>query len=169
MSPPQFAQLYTVHGLKDAHHVVGCYGLLPNKQGETYVEFLRQVQRLLNGATPETIMIDFEQACINAIIRVFPHAAVYGCHFHLCKSIFRHIQSEGLQQRYMENEDFRTNMRMICALAFVPLADIVTSFEALSLHCTDDQEHIILDYFETNYIGEQRRGRRRRPLFAHSM
>ena len=30
IAPPQFAQLYMVHGLQDGHHVVGCYGLLPN-------------------------------------------------------------------------------------------------------------------------------------------
>ena len=30
-SPPQFAQLYTVHGLKDSRNVVGLYALLPNK------------------------------------------------------------------------------------------------------------------------------------------
>ena len=169
VSPPQFAQLYTVHGLKDDHHVVCTYALLPNKRGETYFQFLRQVRRLTNGATPVTIMIDFEQACITAIPRVFQHATVYGCHFHLCKSIYRHIQSEGLQEHYIDSEEFRTNMRMISALAFVPLADIVTSFEALAQHCTEDVEQPLLDYFESNYIGEQRRGRRRRPLFAHTM
>ena len=119
VSPPQFTQLYTVHGLKDDHQVVCCYALLPNKRGETYVEFLRQVNRLSNGATPETIMIDFEQACITAIPRVFPHASVYGCHFHLCKSIYRHIQSEGLQERYIENEEFRTNMRYLRWLLYL--------------------------------------------------
>ena len=65
VAPPQFAQLYTVHGLSNEHYVIGCYALLPNKQRDTYVEFLRQVQRLTNGASPETIMIDYEQACMS--------------------------------------------------------------------------------------------------------
>ena len=42
---PQFAQLYTVHDLTNGHHVVGCYGILPNKLRRTYVAFLREVQR----------------------------------------------------------------------------------------------------------------------------
>ena len=62
----------------------------------------------------------------------------------------------------MEDEEFRENIRMI------PLGDIVTAFEVLSQHCAGDEE-AILDYFEVNYIGEQRRGRRRNPLFAHEL
>ena len=61
VAPPQFAQLYTVHGLNSGHHVVGCYGLLPNKEAATYREFITQVRRLSNGAMPLTIMIDFER------------------------------------------------------------------------------------------------------------
>ena len=74
-----------------------------------------------------------------------------------------------MQQLYLDNDQFRTNVRMISALAIIPVADFVTSFEALSDHCDGDNEQGILDYFENNYIGQLRRGRRRRPLFAHTM
>ena len=170
VAPPQFAQLYTVHGLKEGHHVIGCYALLPNKQTETYVEFLQQVEQLTSAASPESIMIDFEQACINAVSQVFPQSTLVGCLFHLCKSIHRHVKSSGFQQEYLENEEFRTHIRMISALAFVPLEDIITAFNALSDICHGN-ETTILDYFEINYIGELRRGRRRRrnPLFAHQL
>jgi len=168
VTPPQFAQLYTIHGLRVGHHVVGCYGLLPNKLRRTYVEFLRQVQQLTNAPSPVTIMIDFEATCIGAVSVVFPQATVFGCLFHLCKSVFRHVQSNGLQEEYMTDEEFRTNIRMISALALVELPDVVTAFEALSNHCQGN-EHTILDYFETNYIGELRRGRRRRPRFPHAL
>ena len=165
---PQFVQLYTVHGLRNGHHVIGCYALLANKQAGTYIEFLQQVQLLTNDAEPTTIMIDFERACINAIAQVFPQATVFGCLFHLCKSVFRHVQSANLQEQYLVDDEFRVNIRMIPALAFVPLDDIIPASEALSQHCEGNEEHI-LDYFEVNYIGELRRGRRRNPLFPHSM
>ena len=98
LSPPQFAQVYTIHALLNKHHVVGCYALLPNKTQETYLEMLRPVQQLTNGGSPQTIMIDFEQACISAIPNVFLNASVHGCLFHLGKSIFRRVQAHGFQQ-----------------------------------------------------------------------
>ena len=141
-----------------------CYR--PNKRRNTYVEFLRQLQQLLNGASPTSIMIDYEQSCIGAIPRVFRNTTIYGGIFHLCQSVFRHFQEAGLQQQYTDDEEFRTNIRMIPSLAFVPLADITTAFETLAKHCQGNEQGI-LDYFETTYIGEHRRGRRRRPRFAH--
>ena len=49
------------------------------------------------------------------------------------------------------------NIRMIPALAFVPIADTLQSFaNALAQHCVGNEQGI-LDYFETNYIGEFRR------------
>ena len=141
VAPPQFNQLYTVHGLSGDHHVVGCYALLSNKNRGTYVELLQQVHRLTNGAAP--IMIDFEQACIGAITMVFPNASVYGCLFHLTKSIYRHVQANGLQQQYLNDNLFRTNIRMIGALAFVPLADILQSFNVLSQHCVGNEQGIL--------------------------
>ena len=57
---------------------------------------------------------------------------------------------------------------MIGALAFVPLADILQSFNVLSQHCVGNEQGI-LDYFKTNYKGEVRRGRRRPPMFPHTL
>ena len=126
------------------------------------------MEQLTHGGSPDTIMIDFEQACISAIPNVFPNSSVGGCLFHLCKSIFRRVQANGLQQEYLDDDNFRTNIRMIAALAFVPTADIIQSFDALAQHCVGNEQPI-LDYFENNYIGEFRRGRRRPPRFPHAM
>ena len=54
---------------------------------------------------------------------------------------------------------------MICALAFVPPADIKMCF---TRNC-GATESPILDYFETNYVGELHRGVRRPLTFEHSL
>ena len=46
--PPQFVQLYTVHGLSQGRHIVGACGLPPNKRSTTYIEFLTQIHNLVN-------------------------------------------------------------------------------------------------------------------------
>ena len=68
----------------------------------------------------------------------------------------------------MNDVIFRTNIRMISALSFVLIADTIQAFDALCNH-VGNQEQVILDYFENNYIGELRRGRRLPPRFPHAM
>lgn len=60
-----------------------------------------------------------------------PEAAIksYGnvvkaCLFHLSQSVYRHVQSEGLQKKYAEDADIRDGVHMLCALAFVPVEDV---------------------------------------------
>ena len=155
-APPQFLQLYTIHGL--GRNIVGAYCLLTNKRRETYIELLHQIQQLTNEVVPQSIMIDYEQAMIGALDVVYPIVPQKGCLFHLSQSIYRKIQERGLSQRYVNDVDFRTNLRMIAALSFFPIEDTLRAFEALADHC-GQEEQVILDYFESTYIGELRRGR----------
>ena len=55
---------------------------------------------------------------------------------------------------------------MILALSFVPVQDVILAFDELCNHCGIDEQSV-LDYFETNYIGELRRGLL--PLFPHEL
>ena len=135
VAPLQIAQMYTIHGLSGDLHIIGCYALLPNKTRETCVELLQQVNHLTNGFEPQSIMIDYEQACISAIPDVYPNTSVFGCLFHQSQSIFRNVQQQGLQQQYYTDQIFRNNVRMIAALAFVPMADILQSFDDLCQQC----------------------------------
>ena len=57
---------------------------------------------------------------------------------------------------------------MISALSFVPIADTIQAFDALSNHA-GVEEQAVLDYFETNYIGKLRRGRRFKPSYPHTL
>ena len=57
---------------------------------------------------------------------------------------------------------------MISAISFVPIADTTNAFNELSNHA-GNQEQVILDYFESTYVGELRRSRRLMPRFPHTM
>ena len=166
--PDQFMQLYTVHGLQRGHNVLGAYALLRNKEANTYTEMLNQIRALTNNVEPESFMTDFQTGSSNALQRVYPNVPRKGCFFHLCQNIFRHVSTAGLLGRYTNDNNFRMNIKMISAIAFLPTNDVIAAFTDLSNHCGND-EQVVLDYFETNYIGEQRRGRRLRPRFAHDM
>ena len=65
----------------------------------------------------------------------------------------------GQSHQYLNDAVLRTNIKMILALSFVPIADTIQAFDVLNNH-TGVEEQVVLDYFETNYIGKLRRGRR---------
>ena len=65
VSPPEFAQLYTVHARQNGRNVVGAYNLLPNKILDCYTEILNEIKNLTNGVNPKSIMIDSENSMIS--------------------------------------------------------------------------------------------------------
>ena len=161
--PPQFAQLYTVHGLK-ANRTIPCvYALLPNKREATYTEMCTQIRQFVPGQ-PQTILTDFERGAINAVANVYPNVTPKGCLFHLTSNVYKNVQRLGLQQEYIQNAQFRGDVQLISALPFVPLYDVVASFE-LILENAGALAMPVFEYFESTYIGPVRANVRQLPLF----
>ena len=149
--PPQFLQSYTVHGFQQGRNGIGAYSLLTNNRLETYSEFLTLIQILTKHVNPHSITVDFEQAMIGALRNVYPLVPQKGCLFHLSKNIYRKVQDLGLLQLNLDDEQFRTNIRMIAAISFLPIEDTIQEFEVLGNHAGNNEQPI-LDYFETTYI-----------------
>jgi hypothetical protein len=59
--------------------------------------------------------------------------------------VYRKVQEAGLQQRYQA--DFSHTVKMIPAIAFCPVADVVDPFETLAEDSGDDYQGL-MDYFE---------------------
>ena len=57
------------------------------------------------------------------------------------------VEAEGLQNRYQESKEFAVHIRMIAALAFVPLRDVVRAFEELQEHMSREVDPMLF-YFE---------------------
>ncbi|KII62435.1 hypothetical protein RF11_16245 [Thelohanellus kitauei] len=103
-------------------------------------------------------MVNFEQAAIRLAITYFPGANIKCCFFHFLKSVWRKSQSQpSILHLYNSNADFQLRTRMILAIAFVPVEDVVLAFISLSMdqyiqqYLTEFQ--ILLDYIEDTYIG----------------
>ena len=143
------------------------YALLPNKTQESYATVFRDIkekvtQLVVPNVTPNTITGDFELAVSNAAEEIFPTANVRYCFFYMGQSLYRQVQSEGLQAQYSNPDDrsLREATHMTLALAFVPTDDIEEVFNKLHDDVPDSFVPII-QYFEENYvIGRRARGRR---------
>ena len=84
-------------------------------------------------------------------------------------SVWRQVQSSGLEIKYENDVDFSLKIRMIPALAFLPPADIPQAFDDLVKILPEDASPICT-WFEENYVkGRRRRGRGRpQPLYPPS-
>ena len=124
--PPQFLQLYTVHGIKNGRNIISFYALLTNKRRTTYEQLFQHVTYFTGNATPTSINIEFELSAINACRAIFPLANVRGCLFHLCQNVYKKVHANNLINLYNDqNLEFQTNIRMISSLGFVPVNDLV--------------------------------------------
>ena len=64
-----------------------------------------------------------------------------------------------------DDEHFRMHVKMLLALNFVPVEDVITAFDQLTDECFDELQPLV-DYWEDNYIRRIRRNRRGNLRFA---
>lgn len=182
VSPVIFTQVFTILGLVERNAAARddqqqevnqlpvplVYALLSSKESVQYKTVLRAVANKareyhIANCQPQKIITDFEMSIITACTTVFPNVPVSCCFFHLCQSIYRRVQSEGLQVAYSDPEDssLRLYVKKLLALAFVPIADVAAVFNLLDTNAPEELEDIV-DYFGKTYvIGVPARGRRR--------
>ena len=79
---------------------------------------------------PKCMLLNvFNDMCISIINAAQTYIGnVRACLFHLCQSVFRRVQSEGLQEQYNDENDrtIKEVTQMMCALAFVPTEKAVS-------------------------------------------
>lgn len=168
--PSIFSQIYTIHVLKQNTVIPTCFALLPSKTQENYNEVLNALKLLKPSINPKSILTDFEQGAINAFKECFPVIQTRGCHFHMSQCIWRKIQTiSAVQEKYKSDSEFSIQIRLLAALAYVPVSKVVDGFQKLveSDYYQEHEEILqpLLDYFEDTWIGRMVRNRRRAPKF----
>lgn len=144
------------------------YALLSSKEQVQYEAVLKSVVEAarkfrIENFKPEKIITDFEKGILNACQEVFPTVQTSCCFFHLKQSLYRKIQSSGLQCQYNDPEDetIRVQTHMLAALAYVPCDEVPRVFRRLKNHLVEDLAPIS-EYFGEYYVlGRSGRGRRR--------
>ena len=167
VAPKLFKQLFTINGDILVSLLPLVYGLLPGKSTPTYTKFIEEVKFLCTDFDPVRLMCDFELSFINSSLTVFPEISVTGCFFHFTQSIWRKFQGMGNQlvSRYKNDTEFSIIVRMLPALAFVPLIDVSLAFGLLRVYILERELMLneLLEYFEIYYIGNEYRDPRFHP------
>lgn len=62
--------------------------------------------------------------------------------------MYRKVQELELAQLYLNDKQFRADIRMTSALFFVPIEDTIQAFEALANQAGNEEQAV--DYFKSN-------------------
>ena len=167
-------QLYTIHRQKNGFTVPCVFALLPDKRKETYTRLFRQLKLWLSEFSTtwdfESYLSDFKKGANLAAKYVFTGIREEGCFFHMAKRLDLYVKQLGLMPKYQIDMGFRTRVKFLAALAFIPVLDLVAVYEALSTTFLAD-EISLLHYFESTCIGMGvgADGLIRDPAFPHQM
>lgn len=161
--PTLFYQLFTIHYLENRTAFPMVFALLPNKQQTTYDRLFKEMKKFESELKPETLMVDFEKASINAFQDSFPETEISGCNFHFNQALLRKIKHFGFWADYNNKDlDFQKNIKMLAALAFVPPDRVVDAFDLVH-NLFHEKYSDFLDSFEQEWIGTQDRREKRKP------
>jgi len=100
-----------------------------DRSKDSYIEVLKALKSLVSNLTPQRIMVDFEMAFISAYKDEFPTTEIKGCFFHFKQCLWRKIQSCGLKKMYDDDVEFSMQIRSLSALAFIPIINVIRTFE----------------------------------------
>jgi hypothetical protein len=83
--PGVFYQIFVIHAFIDLKALPMLYALLPKKRQNIYVEPFESLKTLDQALEPVSVIVDFEQASINAKMHVFPNTRIVGCAFYVAQ------------------------------------------------------------------------------------
>lgn len=171
-APLLFSQLFTIHSVNGNCTFPAIFVLLPDKTQVTYQRMITAVKSFRSNLAPPKITSDFEKAVLNVFREAFSSSVQSGCFFHFRQSIWRKVQQLGLTERYSTDETFAHSIKMLSALSFLPLSDVLLGYDYLLEQEVFKESTLdpLLTYFESTWIGVlQRGGQRRDPLFEISL
>ena len=116
--------VFTIHGEKNGSVLWLATGLLSDKTVGSYRQIFQFINNEIRNLTgndwvPRNCIADFELAIITAFETEFPNCNIYGCYFHFCQSIWRHIQELGLTRGYRQDDRLKHCLRKIMSRMFV--------------------------------------------------
>ena len=147
-APKIYKQLFTIHGVYRGH----CIPLVSLTVIDQLKRKMAEKELILN---PTKLMCDFEAGLIPALRTHFPNSAVKGCYFHHTKALWAHVQDYGLVPDYNSDRHVKKVVRLLMALAFLPVLLVRPNFIVIEGSTTvQDSPKLqqLCDYYKSTWL-----------------
>ena len=152
--PKPFRQVYTFMCMIREKTYPIAYALMESTNKQSYDTVFGALKQHISERA--TIILDFEAAPIISVKNILLNFKITGCYFHFTQCIWRQIQRMGKQVMYRTNVKFQTEVKMVCALAFVPSNRMEYEFANLTNYfLNNNADECILElifYVEKNFL-----------------
>ncbi len=95
----------------------------PTENKKSYKKLFEKLKEDLNKVGPTYYSCDFEITVMVTVTEVFPETDICGCLFHFSQSLFHVLKKNGLQSKYIDNEEdgLRSDFHVGTPASFGPL------------------------------------------------
>jgi transposase-like protein len=126
LAPDGFYQLLIFHGvLSNGKTFVADFVLIKSKSEKNYREIFSNLKSILNSQSlllkPDIIMVDFEKALQNALLKEFPNSKLSGCWFHFTQALRRWSIRIFSQSKVFEDYELKNWLAQYSTLALTPI------------------------------------------------
>ena len=97
VAPLLYKQMYNIAGEISGKILPLLYSLLPNKKETTYLKLFNLLSQFIN---PNNVTSDFEKACLNALLTIWPNVILFLCWFHFTQNLWKNMQLKKLVKDY---------------------------------------------------------------------
>ena len=170
VSPSIYYQLYTINIIIQGKNLPLVYALLPNKTEEIYDKMYNSVLKEFDidlNEYPVNVAQDFEKGVLNVINNNLKNVTIFGCYFHFCQNLWKHMQKKHLSIIYIRDKDTRKQYKFLKALCYVPPLMVIQAFKIIR-NSAPSSFLPMIDHIEKFFIGKPHRtdkGVRKIPMF----
>ena len=155
VAPLIYKQMYNIAASISGKILPLLYSLLPNKTEKIYVKLFKLLDDIEAFQPPIEVVTDFELACTNALLSIWPYLIIFLCWFHYCQNLWKNMQLKKLSKDYVKDPLVRKLFKYLKFLPFVVPKDVVKAFKLIkSLGASCRKFDPMFTYFEKFYIGK---------------
>uniref|UniRef100_A0A915DWV7 Uncharacterized protein n=1 Tax=Ditylenchus dipsaci TaxID=166011 RepID=A0A915DWV7_9BILA len=149
----------------DGFHFPIAHALLPNKKRATYDKMWAMIEQQYPNLKPQSFSCDFEINHYKSILATFGSLTADFRSFHLSQNHIKRLKILKLFKLYKRNVDIYHQSRLLLALAYVPVAQVLDFADIVLTMIILPELELLVQWLYSIYVGDHNHP----PQFSHHL